>query len=917
MSETKPRKVLLIGWDGADWEHINPLLDEGLMPNLEGLINRGVMGNLATLQPVLSPMLWNSIATGKLADKHGILGFMEPDPTRRGSRPFSSLSRKCKAIWNILHHEGRRCNVAGWWASHPAEPINGAVVSNMFNQVRRNPVRVPPGTIHPASRSEELGDLRVEPAEITAEDILPFMPRASEVDQEKDSRIQGFQMILSDCASMQAVTTRMMEGEWDFTAVYFDAIDHFCHGFAEFHPPRRESVPEKQYEIYKDVIRTAYRFHDIMLAGQMMAAGPDALILLCSDHGFHSGALRPERIPREPGGPAVWHRDMGIFVMSGPGIKKDERIYGANIIDITPTLLAAMGLAVGEDMDGRVLTDVFENPPEVRTIPSWEEVEGDCGMHPPGTEIDSAWSEQLTRQFVALGYVDDHGGDNEKAFETAQVECDYNLARVYFSSRRYDEAIPLFEGLIAKQPWDERIIQHLVVALVRAGYARQGLALIEAAYPDGFMPAGLTLTHIFALQAAEGMEAAVAAFDSIPKDLFSIYGLQRELGSALLRLGRIEDAERTLRAAVENNADDYVAMGALARTCLAQRRWEEAADLALESVSRLHQQPMVHFTLGQALMRLHYPEQAARAFEVALTMRPGLYGAHRRLSALYRHELNDPERAARHYHAAMELLAKRREPPAAGEDTRTGQRWPIPELPPPPERNAILRREREAPYERDARAGTSGKTFVIVSGLPRSGTSLMMQMLDAGGLPPQTDHVRAADEDNPRGYWEWEAIKKTSELPRLFEETEGLQERVIKVVSAQLAYLPVEHSYKVVFMMRPLMEVMRSQRKMIERRGTSGATRSEEELLADLREHRQSALGFLNRASNVELLKVSYPALVTNPGTACRRVATFLGDKIPRPEEMTSVIDAELYRQRATGVAESPAPAGPDEAPEE
>src|SRR5213592_1534045 len=74
------RRVLLIGWDAADWEHITPLLEEGLMPTLDALINRGVMGNLATLQPILSPMLWNSIATGKFADKHGIHGFIEPDP---------------------------------------------------------------------------------------------------------------------------------------------------------------------------------------------------------------------------------------------------------------------------------------------------------------------------------------------------------------------------------------------------------------------------------------------------------------------------------------------------------------------------------------------------------------------------------------------------------------------------------------------------------------------------------------------------------------------------------------------------------------------------------------------------------------------------------------------------------------------
>ena len=99
MTEPLAKKVLLIGWDAADWKVANPLLDQGLMPTLDDMINHGVMGNLATLRPVLSPMLWNSIATGKRPDKHGILGFMEPDPQTGGVRPTTSTSRKVKAIW--------------------------------------------------------------------------------------------------------------------------------------------------------------------------------------------------------------------------------------------------------------------------------------------------------------------------------------------------------------------------------------------------------------------------------------------------------------------------------------------------------------------------------------------------------------------------------------------------------------------------------------------------------------------------------------------------------------------------------------------------------------------------------------------------------------------------------------------------
>lgn len=171
------KRVLLVGWDGADWEHITPLLEAGQMPNLERLIEKGVMGNLATMQPVLSPMLWNTIATGKLPDQHGICGFMEPDPNG-GSRPVTSISRKVKAIWNILSQEGYKSNVVGWWASHPAEPVNGHIVSSNCKAIRKDEdgnFHVPLMTIHPESMSDILAPCFVPMSDITQEDIFPFI----------------------------------------------------------------------------------------------------------------------------------------------------------------------------------------------------------------------------------------------------------------------------------------------------------------------------------------------------------------------------------------------------------------------------------------------------------------------------------------------------------------------------------------------------------------------------------------------------------------------------------------------------------------------------------------------------------------------------------------------------------------------
>jgi len=116
-------KVLLIGWDAADWKVIRPLIDAGEMPNIARLVRTGASASIATLQPSFSPMLWTSIATGKRPFDHGIHGFSEPRPDGRDIQRISNLSRKCKAVWNILGQSGLRSIVVGWWPAIPPNPF--------------------------------------------------------------------------------------------------------------------------------------------------------------------------------------------------------------------------------------------------------------------------------------------------------------------------------------------------------------------------------------------------------------------------------------------------------------------------------------------------------------------------------------------------------------------------------------------------------------------------------------------------------------------------------------------------------------------------------------------------------------------------------------------------------------------------
>src|SRR5579862_8365926 len=185
---TSRRKVLLVGWDAADWKVIHPLMDAGKMPNVRRLVETGCTASVATLQPSYSPMLWTSIATGVRPFRHGIHGFTEPKPDGRGIHRVTNLSRKCKAIWNILGQNGLRSIVVGWWPSYPAEPINGVMVSDQFHRVSPD-FKLVQGMVYPADLGEQLAALRLNPEDVPGGILESFVPRAREVDQRRDQRL--------------------------------------------------------------------------------------------------------------------------------------------------------------------------------------------------------------------------------------------------------------------------------------------------------------------------------------------------------------------------------------------------------------------------------------------------------------------------------------------------------------------------------------------------------------------------------------------------------------------------------------------------------------------------------------------------------------------------------------------------------
>lgn len=909
----KKRKLLLVGWDAADWKIIDKLIDKGQMPTLKKLISEGSSGNLVTLEPPFSPMLWTSIVTGVYPDKHGIMGFSEPTPNKVGVRPVSSSSRKTRALWNIFSHKKLKTHVVGWWPSNPVEPINGVMISNLYHKAKDDVKKwgMPPETVHPKEYANLFKFLRIHPSELTEEHLIPFVPNAKDIDQDKDKRLYQVAKLIAEAGTVQAATTWILDNEeWDFTAVYLDTVDHFCHGFMNYHPPKMPVVTDKDYELYKDVVNSGYRFHDMMLEELIKLAGDDATVMLISDHGFHSDHLRPKLLPDEPAAPALQHRDYGIFCVKGPGIKKNNKVFGASLIDIAPTILSLYDLPIGEDMNGKALVNIYEETPNLKYIPTWEDVEGDdfAMLDTEQSDEDPYASQEAMKQLIELGYIEDPGDNVQKAVEMTVRESRYNLARVYMGTNRYNEAIPILEKLYNDYETESRFALRLVTCYTEIGEQTKALDLSNSHNE-------IVIKHIKSLgeklekdkdkkiddlseKEKQSKNKLLRQFKDAQKDIFRIALLQTDIllklkkpkealkilqdieknlptqrsilnkiGNVYIRLKDYKKAETSFKKLLEIDPVNHIGHNGLAITYLRTNDFEQSVSESLKAIELVHHYPLAHHHLGEALMYLELYEEAANAFEASLKMAPTLGKSRNFLIDIYENNLNKPDLAKKHKEYFTDgLKTKETSPIAKAKST---------------EKDVIAKREVKDP-------------ILIVSGLPRSGTSMMMQMLESGGIEVFTDNVRAADQNNPKGYYEHEAVKRLASDKKWLPNAKN---KLVKIISHLLVHLPEKYNYKIVFMERDINEIIQSQHKMLVQLGKAKADTYPAGLDMTFKENVEKIKLWAKKHHNVDILTINHKDIIKDAAGQVNKIKDFLNIDLDI-DKMCSVVDKSLHRTK-------------------
>ncbi|MCP2520244.1 alkaline phosphatase family protein [Candidatus Aminicenantes bacterium AC-335-A11] len=406
-------KIVIIGLDGASWNFIRPLLEEGKLPNIKKIVNEGSYGTLQTIRPTRSIVIWTSIATGKIPQKHGILNWVFLK--NKELIPYRSNQKKVKAFWNILSEIGFKVGIVNWLATFPSERVRGFIVSDEFKRGRRlDPLKIEltyPVTLYKKIEFAYKG--KKDFINILEKEKLPNYYKLFSGKKEQGKLITLYPNFVVNEKTIELAGLYLYKRfPVHVFAIYFrliDVVSHFASGFLSSELRERALKEEKEGGIsektlsqinkeFSRIIEPVYAYSDRIIGRFLKFTGSDTTFFVISDHGFsyHRGGYGHSDTPEVP---------HGIILVKGPNIKKNYEIKNACIYDIVPTILFILNLPIGKDMDGKVLKEIFnEDFLKKRAVRYINSYEGKIRLD--DLKRNKVLDEELIKELKALGYID-------------------------------------------------------------------------------------------------------------------------------------------------------------------------------------------------------------------------------------------------------------------------------------------------------------------------------------------------------------------------------------------------------------------------------------------------------------------------------------------------------------------------------
>jgi tetratricopeptide (TPR) repeat protein len=619
-------RVLVLAIDGLEPTVIDLLLSEGKLPAFAELRRGGAYGELESMKPLLSPIIWTTVATGRMPEDHRIGHFVAVNEKTGEQLPVTSRMRRVKALWNIASDAGKSVAVVGWWATWPAERVSGTIVSDhacyhfLFEDSAHGPSDKA-GIVSPPERSDALLAKIKRPGDVTVDDIAPFANLALEEfvrPFEFNDDASHLKWALATADSYTRLGLDLWREKPDLQLVYIEGVDSTSHLFG--HLFRREGLSGElaaQQQRYGKTVEAMYEYADRILARYLEELSDDDTLVVLSDHGFELGALH--------GDPSVtrdmrrvserFHKLEGVLFLYGRGVRPYTRIDKPKLLDVAPTVLALLGLPASVEMPGRVLTDALN----IETVPARVEThETAVAAAADGSSDASEADAKILEHLESLGYL-----------ATDSPRGDRNLAAMHFEAGRYEDAAREFSKLVAASPEDGSLHASLAGALGALG--RYDEALVEIEKAAVLSPINPEVHHNRGVlyERLGKRDDAIAAYRSAvrydPGYEPSRNALLRLTGSPSVMAPK-SDAEKQASALAEKAAD-------------AAKRgdYAEARRLVDEAVAAAPNYPLVYQYSANVAFLAGDRKGAIAALEKGIALEPG--------NALFRQNLRYLERA--------------------------------------------------------------------------------------------------------------------------------------------------------------------------------------------------------------------------------------------------------------------------------
>lgn len=479
-------RVVVLGLDGVDPQVVDLLMSEGKLPNFAKLRQDGAYGRLISSKPLLSPIIWTTIATGKTPLEHGIGHFVTVNERTGEQLPVTSQMRRVKALWNIASEANREVVVVGWWATWPAERVRGAIVSDhtcyhfLFPDGATGSGDTS-GVVHPPELLAEIEPMIRRPGTLTMNDVDPFVDVSPE-DLARPFAFEDdfghFKWALATAETYRRVGLHLWrERRPDLLMVYIEGVDSTSHLFGHlFRATDLSGELAAQQTKYGHAVEQMYLYADRVVGDFIDALDDDSTLVVLSDHGFQLGVL-PEDPSKTRDMRRVserYHNIEGILYLYGNRVRHHRRIDRPALLDVAPTVLALSGLPVPRDMPGRILSDALdlggEAPTaEERTLATYETAApGELAARGPAG--DASVDPKILEHLRALGYLD-----------TQSPRGDRNLAALHFEAGRYAEAAEAYAKLAEEDPKDAALRASLAGTLGALGRFDESLAQLGLA----------------------------------------------------------------------------------------------------------------------------------------------------------------------------------------------------------------------------------------------------------------------------------------------------------------------------------------------------------------------------------------------------------------------------------------------------